>query len=227
VTTTSPINGLPIPSGNSDGWPPEHFQALATALDDKLNARFASTAERDAAIPNPTKNMECWVDGVGKQINANGTTAGWRTKFDDTPWPMMGRLTGTAQQAIKSDGSYHAVLLDVVDKLTTVTTVAGTGKLVVPYDGWWRASGAAHFQGQTAGGTRRAAIFRNNAVVSWSQSAAYPPDTSECPVATASIPVSCHANDFIQLAAYQNSGNDNLLVDRTQSFISLEYMGPL
>lgn len=60
---TTPINGLPSPVKESPNNPPIHIRALADAVDGRLNARFASVATRNSAIPAPVEGMVCSVAG--------------------------------------------------------------------------------------------------------------------------------------------------------------------
>jgi len=226
MPTTSPINGLPIPDDNSPGDPPQSFQAYTAVLDPLLNSVFPSTAARDAAIPAPKFAQECWVTGVGKQINSNGTVTGWVTKFDTAPWPCYGRMTGSGSQIVQDDGSYHVLDFDVIEFTSNMSYSSGNGKLIPNFDGTYLVMGMVNFGGQSAAGTRRAAIFRNNAIINATQSSVYPSQANACLVPTATYPIKLRANDYIQVAGYQNSGNNSMTVDRTQSFVAVTYLGP-
>lgn len=226
MSTTSPINRLPIPDDNSPGDPPQTFQAYTDVLDSLLNSVFDSTSARDAAIPAPKFGQECWVSGVGKQINANGTTGGWVTKFDTAPWPCYGRMSGSGTQAIPSDGAFHVLDFDVVDFTSNMSFSSGNGKLIVNFDGTYEVCGSVNFEGQSAAGRRIAAIYRNNALIAPTQNSCYPSAANTAPLATAVYPIKLRANDYIQVAGRQDSGNDGLLVDRTSSFVAVKYMGP-
>lgn len=57
MSTTSPINGLPVPDDDSPNAPPIHFQALVDVLDSRLIAAVDSTADRDSKIPAPRNSM--------------------------------------------------------------------------------------------------------------------------------------------------------------------------
>jgi len=225
MPTTSPINGLPIPDDNSPGDPPQSFQAYTNVLDPLLNSVFASTAARDAAIPAPKFAQECWVTGVGKQVNSTGTTGGWVTKFDTAPWPCYGRMSGNGTQALAS-GAFQVLDFDVEDFRSNMGISIGNGKLIASFDGTYEVAGSVNFQGQSAAGRRIAAIYRNNALIPATQNTCFPSVGITTPLATATYPIKLRANDYIQVAGYQNSGNDNLLVDRTQSFVAVKYLGP-
>lgn len=226
MSTVSPINGLPIPDDNSPGDPPQSFAAYTSVLDTLLNSRFASTSARDSAIPTPVIGQECWISGVGKQVNVDGTTGGWVTKYDGAKWPCYGRMTGTGSQLIPDDGSYHVLDFDVVDFTSNMSSSSGNGKLIPNFDGTYLVMGMVNFGGQSAAGTRRAAIFRNNAIINATQSSVYPSQANACLVPTATYPIKLRANDYIQVAGFQNSGNNSLAADRTQSFVAVTYLGP-
>lgn len=68
----TPINGFPEFDELSPNMPPISFHALYQVLDSRVNARFASTTERDTAITAPVNGMECWTDDAGKWIRRGG-----------------------------------------------------------------------------------------------------------------------------------------------------------
>lgn len=71
--STTPINALPSPDGESPNLPPLHFDALNAVLDSRLLPRFTNTAARGAAITAPTAMQVAattsdkrlwWYDGI-------------------------------------------------------------------------------------------------------------------------------------------------------------------
>lgn len=74
MSTTSPVNGLPLPDDNSPNDPPLHFLGFSNVLDSRVPGRFATTSARDAAwsawqtansgAPIPNGSV-AWCDSPG------------------------------------------------------------------------------------------------------------------------------------------------------------------
>lgn len=91
------ISGLPWPELGDEPNIENAVKPLAEALDDKVNVRFSSSAERDAAITAPVAGQECYVTGSGKQVY-NGTA--WQVI------PPVQTFVGTAAGSTDASGFY-------------------------------------------------------------------------------------------------------------------------
>jgi hypothetical protein len=85
MSSTSPINGLPIPDDDSPNDPPIHFGGFSDVLDDRLLPPFASAADRDAAFANWVTAGGVMHDGMYAHMNDDGRL--WRTKGGAWVWP--------------------------------------------------------------------------------------------------------------------------------------------
>lgn len=105
MSTTSPINGLPIPDDDSPNDPPIHFQAFSDVLDSRIVPRFTSVAARDSAITAPVNGMMCWtadVSGVWLY-----RSSAWALVLYDTLWQNI--TTVNAPFVVGSNGAKYRI----------------------------------------------------------------------------------------------------------------------
>lgn len=64
MSTSSPLQNLPIPESTDAANAPAQISALAQAAEKKLVMTFASESARDAAITSPVQGMTCFITGA-------------------------------------------------------------------------------------------------------------------------------------------------------------------
>lgn len=78
---TSSIGSLRYPDAFDTPNIPQHIQNLATDLDVKVIAKFASTGLRDAAIPSPTDGQCCYLTNTDTFQVYNSVYAQWMSFY--------------------------------------------------------------------------------------------------------------------------------------------------
>lgn len=79
MTTTSPVQSLPVPEASDQVDVPGNLMALAQAIERRLVMVFANQGARDAAIPAPSAGMACCLtDSNTYQLYADGR---WQTFY--------------------------------------------------------------------------------------------------------------------------------------------------
>jgi hypothetical protein len=192
---------------------------------------FASTADRDAALAGWVANgntvvdlMRCTVAGVGEQVRVSGV---WVTVGGFTPYPApFALLYGSGTQSVAS-GTATAIFLNSVQRQTNISVTASGGIIRATVAGWYLVSGAVTFPGSSGGTRRITSIMRNGVGIDESNSAVYTGGAIvNLWVPSAAIPVALNVNDYVQIAATQDTGS-SITVDRTACFLQAHYIGPL
>lgn len=109
---STPVTGAPYPSATDSPNGPLQMQNLALAFDDKVIARFATTAARDTAIPSPAEGMIVWCASPAGWYQRGG--GAWR--YFPSVIPTIG---GTLQ---RSDSTNNINGPNAYTGLRTVTT---------------------------------------------------------------------------------------------------------
>jgi hypothetical protein len=112
MSTTTPIQSLPVPESTDTPNIPGNLMTLAQAIENKLVMRFASVTARNSAIPTPIDGMVAYVEDIGEmQVYED---AAWRTFFTAKD-PGSGISRGhvsSFQSAFPSDARPGHVALD-------------------------------------------------------------------------------------------------------------------
>lgn len=143
MTTTSPINGLPVPDDTSPNDPPIHFQALVDQLDTRLVPPFSSTSARNTAIPTPSTGQAAAVNGALTIRGPNGWT------------PSVGGAA-TLVATISNAGASGALTAGSTHQARSIAIPSHTpGRLHMRASAVWSAPAAAAgtFSLQTPSGT--------------------------------------------------------------------------
>lgn len=79
MATTSPLQGLPVPTPSDDPDIPADLMALAQAIESRVNMRFANASARNSTVTSPVEGMTCYLTDTGEyQVYAQGE---WRTFY--------------------------------------------------------------------------------------------------------------------------------------------------
>lgn len=89
MADTTP-GGAPFPTLSDAPNVAYQIQALAEWLDPRVQLRFASTAERDTALPAPVPGTTAWITGLGRSVYNNGRwNDEWWKAFTPRLWRGM------------------------------------------------------------------------------------------------------------------------------------------
>lgn len=221
---TDPLTGTDYPASNYAPNIAQFFQDVVLGLADNTIPRFATTTERDTAYTAHVAaggvmedGMVCFVGGLFYE-RAGGV---WTSRPGLKP---QGLLHGTTTQSIPND-TYTVVNLNTQVRAVGLTTTTASGRITATLAGIYLVSGAVTFNAAT--GRRFVAIYKNGVIIPQAQNRADPSGSGLglASVATPAYPVSLNSGEYVQVAAYQDSGGA-VTVDRTQSFLQAHWIAP-
>jgi hypothetical protein len=108
MTLYTPLSGLPYPQPTDTANLPLHLQSLAEGIDSRTVLRYATAADRDAAITTPAAGMVAWLSTPGTLSYYTGSAwvgmGAWNTYTPDwsaaTTDPAIGNGTLTGKYAV-------------------------------------------------------------------------------------------------------------------------------
>lgn len=141
----TPINGFPEFDENTPNMPPISFHALYQVLDSRVNARFASTTERDTAITAPVNGMECWTADAGKWLRLNGA---WLLVQPNVRPHFQGYRT--TPQSIPNTLFTNVIWTGEYYDTTNSHSASGTA-FIAPFTGFYRTQAIVAFDTDNSG----------------------------------------------------------------------------
>jgi hypothetical protein len=161
--------------------------------------RFASSVERDAAIPSPTEGMTCYLDSVN-----------WTMQYNGSSWVF---IAGERPYFSGSTSSQTIAATDViVNNTQTVSTnrggftITGTGGVIrVPATGLYQINGTVEF-GANATGYRSAYIDAETTSIFGQRVPAVATAGINTKIILSGV-VFLSSNQYISTRALQNSGS--------------------
>jgi hypothetical protein len=219
---TDPLTGSRYPALGDAPNGPQAVQNAVTDLSDNCIGYFTSTTARNSGFATwvagggvMREGLYCHVNGIG-MMTYTGTS--WRVLTG-----LHALLHGSTTQSIPNN-AYTAVTLGVQVRTVNMTTTTATGRINCTFDGVYMVSGQASFAAN-ASGRRQVGIMKNGTVIVQTQNRSDPDSTNTLPVTTATYAVDLTAGDYLQLAAFQDSGGA-LNVDKSLSFLQATWIGP-
>ena len=135
MSTTTTMQSLPVPEYTDAPNVPDHFLALAQAIENKLVMRFTNAADRDSRVSSPVTGMYCFVtDILELQCYSGGWRSVWsaKTGANDTRW---GQFVTYIAGSRPSAGGLQAGILGM-------NRTTGAVETVTPSNAWQIAGGS-------------------------------------------------------------------------------------
>ncbi|MDH6111162.1 hypothetical protein P3T36_003186 [Kitasatospora sp. MAP12-15] len=198
MSTTTPLNGLPIPQETDPADVPTAFANFAGAVDSRLVMRFASTTARDLVITSPIAGMIAYV--------GNGFTY-----YTGSAWVLMQDLPFALYQ--------QTVAQNVANLTPTAMTfpapvfdgssgynAANPTRYTPTVSGYYQVNGQISYAPNITGG-RCLNLMKNGNVIFGQQAASAIPTTYyNATVAVSAVAYFNGTTDYLEIYAHQNSG---------------------
>ncbi|MFI9153776.1 hypothetical protein [Streptomyces sp. NPDC053367] len=150
MTLYTPLSGLPYPQPTDTANLPLHLQSLAEGIDNRTILRYATAANRDAAVTTPVAGMVAWLSTPGTLTYYTGSAwialGAWNAYTPvwtaDTTAPSIGNGTLTGKYAVVGKVCHFSTLVAFG---TTTTYGSGNYSFSLPVTAG--ASGLVQFHG--------------------------------------------------------------------------------
>lgn len=198
MSTTTALNGLPIPQATDPADIPTAFANLAAAVDSRLVMRFASTSARDAVITSPIAGMLAFV-GNGYTYY---TGSAW-VLVQDLPFALYQQTA--AQNVLNLTSTAITFPAPVFDGSSGYNASTPT-RYTPTVSGYYLVNGQISYAANVTGG-RCVNLVKNGTLIFGQLAAAAIPSTYyNATVAVSGVAYFNGTTDYLEICAHQNSG---------------------
>lgn len=160
MSTTTPLQGLPIPESTDAANAPAQFNSLAQAVEKLVVQKYSTSTARDTAITSPVEGMTCFL--TTPDLYSTYTSAGWQLWSPDFP-RCIAQLKSTPAalaSGVTVDVQFNNQILDTHAMFTPGSTVINIVK-----DGYYDIDFNAVWTGGTAAGSGESHVQVNGSPI--------------------------------------------------------------